>query len=210
MAPKVATQKMLEKQKVKEANQRARNEKVLAKALEKYEKSGLQTDLQYITMSLQDTPAWVSPLARLMRQGALTTLLRMGSGGSSADAAAQGVRWQGKARHLLSLPTDVLWETLECTGVQLPEDQREDRDLVQSCCQAQFWIVRGTPLPQHRDIRLVQTLKSLAKARVEDLGFAYFKDKTELAEPMWCEHVAMGPMGKRRGGWSCGTSTAAG
>ena len=194
MAPKKVTKTQLKakereeakaaKQQQKEQNQLRRNEQVLTKALEKFEKTSAQSDLHFITTSLNSTPAWIAPLARLIRQGAMNSLLRVGSAQDEAGQV-QSAKWQGKAKTILELPADVLSEMLVASGLTLPADASEETHPMDKICKAWFWITPETLLPKHRDIRYVNILCGLAKARVDELGFKYWHAKSDFLAPMW-------------------------
>ena len=155
---------------LKEQKLQARNEKLLEGALAKFERSSVEGDLNYIHKALQETPGFIPPLARLLRQGALNTLLR--SHDSSEQPVTDGEKWQGKARKLLDLPESAQARMLLATGLKLSTEQQNDAELVKSAFALQFWLVKETALPVHERIRHVSTLEMYAKKRVEEIGFA--------------------------------------
>ena len=168
-----ARAKKNEKTLKREQKLQERNEKLFAGALRKYEASSLETEMAYITNALSETPAFVAPLARLLRQGALNTLLRLNEPDSSGGKADGLERWQGRARKLLDLPVMVQVKMLKATGIALTPSQQNDSSLVTTLFAVQFWVVPETALPQHEQLRLVQTMERFAKKRVEDIGRSF-------------------------------------
>jgi hypothetical protein len=127
---------------LKEQKLQARNEKLLEGALAKFERSSVDGDLNYIHKALQETPGFIPPLARLLRQGALNTLLRCHESSEQADTG--GEKWQGKARKLLDLPASAQARMLLASGLKLSTEQQNDAELVKSAFALHIqWLTNG-------------------------------------------------------------------
>lgn len=184
-----AAQKQQAKAAKKEEKMKAKNEKALEGALRKYEQNSVETDLAFIQSSLAETPAFVAPLARLMRQGALNALLRLNTAQPEQPDSQEGEKWRGKARKLLELPVPVMVSMLSAPEVHLSTEEQNEEALVKHLFGVQFWITEDTPLPTHPNIRYIATLEKFAQKRVEDLGFTPLlsagKDHWSDSMPVW-------------------------
>lgn len=183
MARKTAPQKTVNKQQqklaAKQQKNREKNEQIFQKALTKYNTSALEADKLYISQSLEETPAWVQPLAALIRAGALNALLKAHDAPEEVDSATH---WKGKAKKWAQVPISVKVAMLQASApaVELPKEILEKADCLDHVFRVQFWLVDATPLAQHPDIRLFETVKQLAREKVADLGWNFLEHQSNL------------------------------
>ena len=106
-----------------------KNEQIFQKALTKYNTSALEADKLYISQSLEETPAWVQPLAALIRAGALNALLKAHDAPEEVDSATH---WKGKAKKwALKRRTVLIMSSGSSSGLLTP---RLWRNILTSAC----------------------------------------------------------------------------
>ena len=167
-AVKKQQEKAAARRREKEQKLQKRNERTFAKSLANFQESSFERARAFVDGQLDDNPSWIRPLADLIRDGALQTLLRTTS--TSAGAADSGQagpgRWTGKAKTFEEMPFEAKTFMLQKVGVRVDDGISED--ILDSFFAVQFMVHLDTPLPA--GARAYETLEKFATERFEALG----------------------------------------
>ncbi|CAE7739957.1 mao [Symbiodinium sp. CCMP2592] len=168
----VAVRKQQEKAAVrrrqKEEKLAKRNEKTFAKSLANFHESSFERARAFVDSQLDDNPAWIHPLADLIRDGALQALLKSpGATGDQSGRSAGPEKWVGKAKSFGELPDEVKVFMLEAIGVRMSETG-VPADVLNSFFSIQFFVHEDVPLPAGS--RSFEVLEKLAKERFAALN----------------------------------------
>ena len=179
--PRKTTVKQAQRAAVRQQKQQERNEKTFANAVHASRASILDDDYRYIEETLGSNPAWISPLAGLIRSGSLNGLLKehvdLGAG-----RGGPGERWKGRVSKIVGLPVEMLVRMLTQSGVELSDTVVQKEEVVRHLFRAHFWVSDGVGLPKTTpDIRYVTSLTQIAKLRIEHIGRNWLAAHNTLA-----------------------------
>ena len=164
-------EKAVARRRAKEQKLQKRNERTFAKSLANFQESSFERARAFVDGQLDDNPSWIRPLADLIRDGALQTLLRTtstsaGAAGAADSGQAGPGRWTGKAKTFEEMPSEAKTFMLLKVGVRVDDGISED--ILDSFFAVQFMVHLDTPLPA--GARAYETLEKFATERFEALG----------------------------------------
>ena len=170
---KRAADKAAARRQAKEAKLQKKAEKTFARSVATYQQGSFERLRAFVDQQLDDNPAWIKPLADLMRDGAIKAILKLGSpAGQTGPWGASGAdRWQGKAKTWGELPPEAKVCMLKALGVELDDAKVEDGTIgpetIDKIFAVQFFVDPEVVLPQ--GCRSFETLRKMAVRRVDPL-----------------------------------------
>ena len=153
------------RRKAKEEKLAKRNERTFAKSLANFQESSFEGARAFVDGQLDDNPGWIRPLADLIRDGALQTLLRTTAAGPSESTGPSAGKWVGKAKTFGELPTEAMAFMLEAIGVKVGDGVV--RDVLSNFFLVQFFVDESVALPAGS--RSFEVLDKIAKDRFKAL-----------------------------------------
>ncbi|CAE7218661.1 unnamed protein product [Symbiodinium sp. CCMP2592] len=187
--------KLAARRAAKESKLQKKAEKTFAKSVATYQQGSFERVRAFVDQQLDDNPAWIRPLADLMRDGAIKAILKMGSPDSAQAAGAGGKaveKWQGRAKTWGELPIDAVLRMLGCVGVDINEpkvdDGTIDEQTIRAFFEVQFFVDGGVNLPA--GCRAYETLEAMARQRFENLNLKIVQPKLEASGTLECFALA--------------------
>ena len=165
-------EKAAARRRAKEAKMQKKAEKTFAKSMASFAESSFERARAFVDTQLDDNPGWIRPLADLIRDGALQTLLKSGQSlaeGGGGDTRSQPQKWTGKAKTFGELPDEAKVHMLSKIGVDIDTSgEAVSEEILDSFFAVQFFVGPDAPLPA--GARSFDVLEKMAVQRFESLG----------------------------------------